>query len=171
MRADGVRLDEHNVADPEQWLSAADLAELLGLDATSLAEEQADPDDYEIRWQRFLEQLGRHFGFGDGAKVTSCFLLFDRPDREHVWPFTIYPTYGAAGYVEVVFLYLSTRDPFTDPAIREDFRLRLNQIPGIDIPASKLARRPSFPLSVLADPANVRALGEILRWFRDTAER
>lgn len=193
LRADGVRLDEHNTADWDQWLSAAGIAELLGLDATGLAGEPEDADDYDIYSGRFEEQLemcnpadevqgvdallscwlelGGRFGFGDGAKVTSCFLLLDRPGRKHVWPFTIYPTYGAAGYIEVVFLHLATREPFTDPAIRDELRLRLNKIPGIDIPASKLALRPSFPLTVLADPANVRALGEILRWFRDTAER
>jgi hypothetical protein len=52
---------------------------------------------------------------------------------------------------EVVFQYLASRAPFDDIQMRKEFRLRLNKIPGVELPASKIELRPSFPLSVLAD--------------------
>jgi alkylated DNA nucleotide flippase Atl1 len=192
LRDDGVTLDENNVADPAQRLSARDLADLVGMANSA---DQAAPDETDAldeRQERFLDQIEEHnspaavagveeliecwaefggvFGFGDGATVTSCFLMLERQELPTIWPLTIYPTYGRAGYIEVVFKYLAAREPFDDLALREELRARLNKIPGVDIPASKLALRPSFPLGILEDSTSVRELCDILRWFCETAE-
>jgi hypothetical protein len=53
--------------------------------------------------------------------------------------------------------------------MREEFRERLNKIPGVDLPASKIELKPGFPLKVLAAPASRDLFNEILGWFYDQA--
>jgi hypothetical protein len=55
--------------------------------------------------------------------------------------------------------------------MREQFRGRLNRIPGVDLPASKIELRPAFPLSVLADSATLELLIQALDWFHQQATR
>lgn len=52
----------------------------------------------------------------------------------------------------MVFQHLSNRPPFDDAALRDKFRLRLNEFPSVDIPFAKIGLRPGFPLTVLANP-------------------
>ncbi|GLZ43769.1 DUF262 domain-containing protein [Actinokineospora sp. NBRC 105648] len=190
LRADGITVDERGVADPAQRLSARDLADLVGIAAPD--DESAPDEPLDERAERFLEQLsadnpepvmtgldelaecwaelGGDLGWGEGTTVTSCFFMLHRENLPKIWPITVYPTDGAAGYFEVVFLYLATRAPFDDQALREELRLRLNKVPGVDIPEGKLALRPKVPLSVLANPDAVDELCAVLRWFRSVAE-
>jgi hypothetical protein len=77
------------------------------------------------------------------------------------WPGLIYPS----GTFEVHFKPMSARPPFDDVALRDEFRQRLNQAPGVDIPQVKLALYPSFRLSVLADSRAYSAVLDALRWF------
>ena len=55
--------------------------------------------------------------------------------------------------VEMQFQWMRNRKPFDDEAKRQELRNRLNKIAGVQIPANAIARRPSFPLSVLTDAA------------------
>ncbi len=55
--------------------------------------------------------------------------------------------------------------------MREELRERLNKIPGVDLPASKIELRPAFPLAVLADPAALELFIEALGWFQQEATR
>jgi hypothetical protein len=73
--------------------------------------------------------------------------------------------------IEITFAPLSARDPFDDPSLREDLRCRLNEAPGIDIPASKLELYPNFPSSVLVNPAAWDMVIASLDWFADTVKR
>lgn len=110
-------------------------------------------------------ELGGRLSYGDG-KRTSCFLMV-RPlghPAGNIWPLAIYP-YGKA---EAVFQHLATRAPFDELTLREELRDRLNAIPGIDLPASKIQMRPSFELEIFADAARRSALGNALAWFMST---
>jgi hypothetical protein len=49
-----------------------------------------------------------------------------------------------------VFQYLAARQPFDGAELRREFLERLNKIPGVDLPAVKIALRPGFSLEVLA---------------------
>jgi hypothetical protein len=112
--------------------------------------------DYWVR-------LGGHLSFGS-AQETGCFLLLRGPEGPrgyNWWPFTMYP----AGFCEVVFQHLLRRPPFDDEALREEFRQRCNQAPGIDIPRAKLQLRPSFSLSILAEEAARERVYDALEWF------
>jgi len=53
--------------------------------------------------------------------------------------------------------------------MREVLRQRLNKIPGVDLPASKIELRPAFPLTVIADPAAREILIDALGWFYQQA--
>ncbi|MFY1693381.1 hypothetical protein [Plantactinospora sp. WMMB782] len=69
-----------------------------------------------------------------------------------------------------MFQHLSIRTPFDDVALREEFRQRLNKVPGVEIAAAKLALRPGFPLKVLVDPDTRNTLIEQLGWFYEQAQ-
>ncbi|WP_236648375.1 MULTISPECIES: hypothetical protein [Micromonospora] len=69
-----------------------------------------------------------------------------------------------------MFQHLSVRTPFDDVTLREELRQRLNQLPGVDIAAARIALRPGFPLTVLADADAREALLDHLRWFYDQAQ-
>jgi len=52
--------------------------------------------------------------------------------------------------------------PFDTDAARNELRLALNAIEGVDIPESQLGGWPTFPLAVLEDPANLVRLVAVL---------
>jgi hypothetical protein len=113
------------------------------------------------------EGMGGTLLYGSGGE-TSCFLMARGRDHElgNIWPATIYPS----GKFEIVFQHLSVRTPFDDIALREEFRQRLNQLPGVEIAAARIALRPGFPLAVLADPKARDVLVEQLAWFYQQAQ-
>ncbi|MGW8379943.1 DUF262 domain-containing protein [Streptomyces sp. ODS28] len=117
----------------------------------------------------FWESAGGSVGYGFGKTYVSASLMLDRPRTGEIWPLSIVPGTGRGGGLEIVFQHLAAREPFTDPALREDLRQRLNRMRGVGIPEGKLALRPTVPLTVLADEGNRRVLLETLAWFRDRA--
>jgi alkylated DNA nucleotide flippase Atl1 len=184
LREEGVVFGDHGRANPNQRMTTAELAQLLGVEIDEFTPVSAPADG--MREEKFLAQvgefqspavidgmrhvltawteLGGHFDFGKGDE-TSCFLMTTngagtRPD---IWPLTLYPS----GRCEVVFQHLARRAPFDDPALREQLRQRLNTVDGIDIPAAKIELRPSFPLAVLGSQSNRGALVEHLAWFHE----
>lgn len=180
---EGVRFGADGRADQVQRMSAEDLALLLGLEVPDV--EPAITTDADRGERRFYSQLKSHqpapvaaavqellvhwnaFGgeleFG-AAHQRTCFLTLARPNAQPrwIWPLAIYP---AAGTAEVVFQHLRRRPPFDAVPVREQLRLRFNESPGIDLPASKISLRPSFPLEVLVDPVGVSAVLAALEWF------
>ncbi|MEU2666811.1 DUF1524 domain-containing protein [Micromonospora sp. NPDC007220] len=186
LRDEGVEFDKYGRASQAQRIGVEELAQLAGM-------PQQDGPDQLLRPRsrrnsslddRFLEQLtdlqdaqvahgtvavleawagmGGMLLYGSGGE-TSCFMMARGKDHErgNLWPATIYPS----GKCEIVFQHLSTRAPFDDIALREQFRQRLNELPGVKIAAAKLALRPGFLLSVLVDLKVREALIEHLRWF------
>lgn len=183
LEAEGVHFDAAGRADRTQRLSVDDLADLLGgtaeevpgvvsvpagqdetLRESFLAQlgEEASPAEVDavIHVIRTWESLGGAVTYGT-AKLTSCFLISRAPAKGSIWPVAIYPD----GYIEVVFQYLATRPPFDVLQKREELRSRLNRIAGIDIPASKLALRPSVRFSSISSPGELESFVETLRWF------
>jgi alkylated DNA nucleotide flippase Atl1 len=183
LRAEGVVFDDHGRANPNHRVTAAELAQLLGVEIDDYIPGPAADDG--AREEKFLAQLGefqppavidgvRHLlaawtelggylDFGKGDE-TSCFLMSANGagTRPAIWPLTLYPS----GRCEVVFQHLARRAPFDDPTLREQLRQRLNTVDGIDLPAAKIELRPSFPIAVLGSPANRVAVVDHLAWFR-----
>jgi alkylated DNA nucleotide flippase Atl1 len=174
---EGVQFDDKSRADSSQRLNPRELAALLGLDVT---DDMAGPD--MGREQRFWIQLrasqpaavveavtrliedwherGGYLECGSGAQVVAFPSV--RAGGEQYWPWNIRPT---AGSVEVVFQHLLSRQPFADTALRDELRKRINRIPGVELPLSRLELRPSFPVNRLADEAGLQAAIEAHNWF------
>lgn len=189
LRSEGVEFDEHGRASESQRIRFEELAELIGLDVETAAEPMPIDLDREALVERFVDQLndrhgedvavavmevvegwyeiGGHVELGTGRSETSCFLIAREKDEEggNIWPVTIYPS----GKVEVVFQHLRIRPPFDDVMLREEFRLRLNKAPGVDIAAAKIELRPGFPVKALLDPATRAVVRETLQWFYEQA--
>ena len=190
LRAEGVEFDKYGRASQAQRFGVEDLAQLAGMAQGDASEQlvrprsrRNDPLD-----DRFLEQLtdlqdarvvagtlavieawnemGGWPLYGSGGE-TSCFLMARGKDHElgNIWPAAIYPS----GKFEIVFQHMCLRTPFDDIALREEFRQRLTELPGVKIAPAKLALRPGFPLGVLADVEAREALIDHLGWFHRLA--
>lgn len=178
LEAEGVRFDAVGRADPALYFDAEDLAALAGVDPEEVSPPAPDQANESSFWAQLVEgqdtptvaavgelvqawrRLGGEPEFGTSAE-TSCFLVTAGPAGP-IWPATLYPL---SGKVEVVFQYLVSRPPFDDLRLREELRRRLNAIPGVDLPASKVALRPSFALRTLAENGGLSRAIEVLEWF------
>jgi alkylated DNA nucleotide flippase Atl1 len=190
LRQEGVHFDDRGHANPAQRITTDELAQLAGLTVDALAETLPDPSpgqDPALR-DRFVEQLAElqtpstvhgvlavldawtamagRLQYGR-ARETSCFLMARTAEdpRGSIWPVALYPT----GKCEVVFQHLVTRAPFDDLELRAEFRQRLNQVPGIDLPAAKIELRPGFDLAVLAEGSGRELFIAHLSWFLEQA--
>lgn len=185
LEAEGVAFSTDGRAGRSQHVDADELAEFVGVELPT--EELLPEDGFEDSVGRaaFLEQLtanadestvhgvialledwverGGALEFG----AVSCFLTIPGSSPA-IWPTTLYP---AGPKADVVFQYLKTRPPFDDAERREEFRRRLNLVPGIDLPASKLGMRPGFSLNILADPSAREGVLDALHWFIDEVRR
>jgi alkylated DNA nucleotide flippase Atl1 len=190
LRQEGVQFDERGHANPAQRITTEELAQLAGLTTDDLAETLPDPNpgqDPALR-DRFVEQLAglqtpstvhgvlallEAWAAMDGrlqygtARETSCFLMARTADHPSgsIWPVVLYPT----GKCEVVFQHLASRTPFDDLELRDEFRRRLNQVPGVDLPAAKIELRPGFDLAILAEASRRELLLAELSWFLEQA--
>jgi alkylated DNA nucleotide flippase Atl1 len=190
LEAEGVHFDDRGRADQAQRLNTDELAQLAGIDPVDLAGPLPGPrpgQDSSLR-DRFLQQLadlqgpeithatlglidawcttGGRLWYGTAASETSCFLQARDVGHESIWPATLYPS----GKFEIVFQHLSVRAPFDDAGLREEFRTRLNEIPGVNIAAAKIALRPGFRLELLVSDDARKALIEVLSWFYRQAQ-
>lgn len=105
---------------------------------------------------------GGYLDWGNGAQAVAFPSV--RAGGEQYWPWTIRPTTGT---VEVVFQHLLIRPPFGDTALRDELRQRINHIPGVDLPLSRLELRPSFPIERLVGDAGLKAAIKAQAWFLD----
>ncbi len=104
-------------------------------------------------------QRNLRFWFGSGRKDGS-FQAGVQDGTRYVWPFTLY-TYGR---IEIKFLNLARRPPFDDPALREELRRRLNEIPGVALPGDAVDLRPSIDLSLLTAPEALQRFLATMDW-------
>jgi alkylated DNA nucleotide flippase Atl1 len=187
LESEGVVFDDHDRADPQQKLDVEDLAQLSGVTIDELPESLPDLPFEDAYLTKFTEQLSAYQTVGTVNSVllvldawvsmggtlwlgrggeTSCFLMAREGQRpNNLWPMVLYPT----GKCEVVFQYLAARSPFDDVQLRQEFRDRLNKIPGVNLPDSKLDLRPGFPMELLADEGSRNAFIDALNWFYEQA--
>lgn len=177
LETEGMKFDEAGRADPVQFFDAEELAALAGIDPEEVRPLVQDRDQETSFWEQLSERndsqtvaavgellqewtrLGGRPEFGSAAE-TSCFLVTDGPAGE-IWPATLYPS----GKFEVVFQHLTSRPPFDELALREELLQRLNQVPGVDLPESKVSLRPGFELALLAHGDALHQVIEVLAWF------
>ena len=118
---------------------------------------------------RWAGDAGLRIWWGKGMITGSMIPLLDLKGGSHslvaLW---------TNGVFAVQFGYLMTRAPFTDAGLRAEFARRLNELPGVEIPADSIKRFPSVPLSVLGDAEVLAGFLEVLDWgvarIRESAE-
>lgn len=178
LEAEGVSFDDAGHADPTQYFDAEELAALAGVDPEEIGPPPPEQgNEASSFWAQLVERqddrtvaavgelltawrrLGGKVQFGSAAE-TSCFLVTTGPAGP-IWPAVLYPS----GRVEVVFQHLLARPPFDDPDLRGELRTRLNRIPGVELPESKVALRPSFRLELLGPGDALPRAVEALEWF------
>jgi alkylated DNA nucleotide flippase Atl1 len=190
LRAEGVKFGESGRASAAQRFTSSELAGLVGMELETLPAQLSVPASelqLELR-DTFITQLGGaqspeavhgvlalldgwtklggRLEFGEAGEV-SCYLMATDAVKisEKVWPFTIYPS----GKVEVVFQYLLYRPPFDNWELRDDFRRRLNEVLGVDLPVAKVSMRPGFHVDVTIAESAREPLLRQLDWFRRRA--
>jgi hypothetical protein len=95
--------------------------------------------------------------WGKGSRYGSFYPMLDYKGENH-WVISVW-TYGR---VEIPFQWMQTRRPFDDDTKRLELLERLNQIPGVAIPANAIARRPSIALGSLIDSKALKAFLSVL---------
>ena len=191
LTGEGINFDGAGRADPTQRMSARELAHELGLpgaeDIPDIEGSDADAATLTEHEQRFHRQLGERSGpkaagavahllerwrnlggrlsFGRSA-TARCTLILDLGGGRTNWMINLYPT-----DVEVTFQVLMKRPPFDDPQLREELRRRLNDAPGLAIPAAKIDLYPNFPITMFTDTATWDVVVAALDWFADQMKR
>ncbi len=100
--------------------------------------------------------------WGRGPRSGSFYAMLDLPAGP-AYTFAVW-TYQS---VEIQFQYMAV-PPFNDQAHRDELRRRLNEIPGVNISADRLAKRPSIPLQALTDEAALRQFLAAFDWYIET---
>ena len=96
--------------------------------------------------------------FGSGAQSGSFGLTIPVADSKR-YLFAVY-TYGT---IEVYFQWLKNCLPF-DPHKRQEFLDRLNSVPGINLRADSISRRPAIKLVALGQPDSLSRFIRALEW-------
>jgi hypothetical protein len=106
------------------------------------------------------ETKGLRIWWGKGAQSGSFFPLLDVDGVSHY-------TFGAwtGGVIEIQFQWMRKHEPFADEESRCQLRDRLNEIPGIDIPADGIERRPSVPMVALEQRGSLDQFLGVFDWY------
>lgn len=68
------------------------------------------------------------------------------------------------GNVTIEFESMSSRPPLSDETVRKQVAQRLNEIPGVQLPADSPKGWPRFPLSALSEPSAVQLFLRVFDW-------
>ena len=125
-------------------------------------EERATLEDAAAA-RRILEGArarGLRIGWGKG-RVDGSFT----PELNHRGTPHKFFRFYTNGSVEVLFEYLYYQPPFDDESMRLELLRRLNEMSDVNIPADKITKRPTVPLSLLKDDAVMERFLETLDWI------
>jgi hypothetical protein len=118
--------------------------------------EAADVAKKILEWAR--SRVTRIW-WGEGSRNGSFVSVLNHKGKDHqlfaVW------TYGT---VEIYFYWYQYKAPFDSEEKRRELLRRFNAIEGIQLPDDAIAKRPSLPLSALADEARLAQGLDIFDW-------
>jgi hypothetical protein len=134
-------------------------------DATSFfkyMEEHCLPEDVATgrKLYHWFESKGYRIWWGKGASLPGFVPVLDLADQKH----QICEVWGNGSY-EVMFQWYAYKPQFAEEAKRVELLKKFNRIPGVNLPANSITRRPSIPLSAFREAANFELLIEILEWM------
>jgi hypothetical protein len=104
--------------------------------------------------------------WGRGSKYGSFVPVLAHKGRDHQL-FAIW-TYGSA---EIYFYWYQNKPPFDSEVKRRELRNKLNQIPGVTIAESAIAKSPGIPLSALEGEAPAKQFLEVFDWVVEEIKR
>jgi alkylated DNA nucleotide flippase Atl1 len=188
LKSEGVVFLPDGTAHPGQRFTANELADLVGIERDGAPEESVGEGGAAERFEEQLRATGEprlvdavthligawragggELAFGSGASASASLKLLPYGHNGYVlWCGVIYLDPSSPTF-EVPFRYLKSKEPFSDPNLREELRIRLNVAPAISIPPTKISVRPSFPLSVLTEEENLTAVLGALQWLQSEA--
>ena len=131
-------------------------------------DEKSILDEIELRHgaealrvtQQIIEWIKKstdHAWYGQGSKDGSVGSTVN-VNGSKSYPIAVYSYYGQ---VEIRFQYM--KNPFDNPAKREELREKLNHIEGVDLPSGR--RRPSIPIAVFSnDDEKLRRFLNVMDW-------
>ncbi len=100
------------------------------------------------------------FWFGQGKQMGSIVPTIDLPSTSY-YLFAIW-TYGK---IAIYFQWYKEKPPFDDIKKRLELLEKLNTIKGVNIPESKIDKRPSFPIQLLKEQEEFEKFINIYEWF------
>ena len=71
----------------------------------------------------------------------------------------------ADGMMVVRFAYLRLKPPFDAEPVMNEFLDRINEVPGLSFGVEALAKKPTFPLQVLASPGALDKFKQAIEWM------
>lgn len=98
--------------------------------------------------------------FGKGHQMGSFSPVLDTANGSR-WCFAVWTN----GSIEIHFQHMANQPPFNLEKNRRDFLYKLNSIKGVNISDTKLNKRPSFPLAILHDDAELTKFFDVCAWY------
>lgn len=141
----------HSTSSPSAWTLESILAAITRKSASmaSAAKQLTDWVDSEddlVGEVRETKKPGIYRLYGSGRRQSAIFSL------------------KSSGTIEILFDSLKHHPPFNDANLREEFRTKLNEIEGVEIPTSRIDDWPTFSLAALRDPGSMAQFQDSVSW-------
>jgi hypothetical protein len=130
------------------------------------ASEVCDAEDVDVMRDLYAwcRERSLRFAWGTGSREGTFFPCLDIGGHSY-WPYRL----RSNGVVEFQFYWMARREPFIDDALRDQFRLKLNEIDGVEFAPASIAKQPSFPVSRVRNLEQRRRFDDAIEWFFDAA--
>ena len=137
-----------------------DLSTILGEIRARRGDDEADVAEKLIEWG---SRNGLRLSFGKGTMNGSAYLMYDDANGLFHWTFSMW-TDGGVG---TELGYLKQRPAFVPREKRLELLRRLNGIPGVDIPETRVDLYPSLRLADLLPTDSLATFIETYDWVLD----
>ena len=111
-----------------------------------------------IDWARLI---GLRDWWGKGKRNGSYIPVYDAPSGTAYSLFAVW----TSCWLEFYFQHYKNWPPFDELEKRKELMKRLNEIPGVNLTENEIDKRPSVPLSIFQNEANLKALQSAFEWF------
>jgi len=74
------------------------------------------------------------------------------------------------GNIQLWFLYLANKLPFSDEALRRQLLEKINSIPGVNIEETRINGKPSFPIKLLVNKDSLQKFKDTFEWVFSVME-
>jgi len=74
------------------------------------------------------------------------------------------------GNIQLWFVYLANKPPFSDESLRRQLLEKINSIPGVKFEESRINGRPSFPIKLLVNKDSLQKFKDTFEWVFSVME-